>query len=400
MTSHDSQHCFLAAIAALDGMGPARLRALLAAAQPEEIWAILAAGAGRQLVARRQCSANRAAGTLFEDQSLPTRPLLPLDVVRSWEDQVASTRHTPAVMAERIGALELEVLTGDGLPEALVADHDPPGVLFTSGSDIDTHGARVAIVGTRRASDYGLRMARSLGHNLAEAGVGVVSGLALGIDAAAHAGALEGPGGRPPVVAVIGAGHHRPCPSRNRGLARAVTASGSVISEVPPGIPSAPWRYPVRNRLIAALADVVVVVESASSGGSMSTVAEALARDRVVMAVPGSVGRHTAEGCHDLLRDGAEICTGADDVVASLGLLGFSPAPGREAGEQDAGAGVNAAPGVDEAMVLELLADGPRTMDSLVAAGGFDLVALSSVLAAMEAGSLVATDAGWVRRVR
>jgi DNA processing protein len=303
-------------------------------------------------------------------------------------------------MAERIDALELEVCTRDELPGVFAADHDPPGVLFTSGSEIDAQGARVAIVGTRRASDYGLRMARLLGHDLAEAGVGVVSGLALGIDAAAHAGALEAPGETPPVVAVIGAGHHRPCPSRNRGLARAVTAAGSVISEVPPGIPSAPWRYPVRNRLIATLADVVVVVESASSGGSMSTVAEALARDRVVMAVPGLVGRRAAEGCHDLLRDGAEICTGADDVVSILGLLGFSPTTEREAGQQDAGADVNAAPGVDEAVVLELLADGPRTMDSLLSAGGFDLVELSSVLAAMEAGSLVATDAGWVRRVR
>lgn len=391
----------LAAIAALDGMGPARLRALLATAPPEKIWATLITGGGRQLLSGRQPSDPVAGGHVFEDQSLSRRPLFPADLVGTWERQVASTPHTPAVMADRIEALELVVQTGAQLPGTLVADLDPPGVLFTSGSDLDSERARVAIVGTRRASDYGLRTAHSLGHDLAESGIEVVSGLALGIDAAAHAGALEGSGGRTPVVAVIGAGHHRPCPARNRGLARAVRAAGSVISEVPPGISSAPWRYPVRNRLIAGLADVVVVVESASSGGSMSTVAEALARDRVVMAVPGSVGRRTAEGCHDLLRDGAEICTGAGDVLSTLGLLGFSPESEVGVGDQSVCIDDDAdmVPGSEVAMVLELLADGPRTMDSLLSATGLDLAGWSSVLASMEAESQVAIDAGWVRRL-
>lgn len=404
-TEHDRRG-HLAAIAALDGMGPARLRALLAAVPPEELWALLLAGAGRRLVSAQLGDEPVGAGRVFEDQSLPARPLLPLDVIKAWEHQVRSTPHTPAEMADRIEALDLEVRTGGELPEALAADHDPPGVLFMSGFDIDSQRPRVAIVGTRKASEYGLRIARSLGHDLARAGVEVVSGLALGIDAAAHAGALEGSGGRTPLMAVIGAGHDRPCPLRNRGLARAVAAAGSVVSEVPPGIPSAPWRYPVRNRLIAGLADVVVVVESASWGGSMSTVAEALARDRVVMAVPGSVGRRTAEGCHDLLRDGAEICTGSGDVLAGLALLGFSPASAGESGHQDADpsaqpeAEVEVAPGGDAATVLELLAEGPRTVDSLLSATGLDLVDVSSVLAAMETASWVAIDAGWVRRVR
>ena len=408
MSTDHGRSAHLAAIAALDGMGPVRLRALLTAAEPEVLWAKLAAGAGRHLLSRSAGAA--AAGEAgAEDQSLPARPLMTADVIRGWERQAASTSHTPAAMEERLEALGIEVLTGDALPEPLVADQDPPAVLFRGGSVIEAARARVAIVGTRRASDYGLRVAWSLGRDLADAGVQVVSGLALGIDAAAHSGALASAGARAPVMAVIGAGHHRPCPSRNRGLARAVEAAGAVISEVPPGIPSAPWRYPVRNRVIAGLSDVVVVVESASAGGSMSTVAEALLRDRIVMAVPGSVGRRSAEGCHDLLRDGAEICTGADDVLSVLGLLGVSPEPHGCAGSQDQGAGEDSVGSVDggavvagdavAVKVLELLVDGPRTMESLLAASGLRLMELSSVLATLEAASFIATDAGCVRRL-
>lgn len=424
MTAADSPKAHLAAIAALEGMGPARLRALLASTPPEEIWALFAAGDAQRLASGPHNGATSTAAVDVEDQSLPVRPVLTSKMIQGWERQVRSTPHTPAAMAERLDALGLEVLTGDGLPAVLAADHDPPGVLFTSGSCTEANRARVAIVGTRRASDYGLRMARSLGRDLVAAGVQVVSGLALGIDAAAHAGALDVVGAWTPVLAVIGAGHHRPCPSLNRGLARAVAASGVILSEVPPGIPSAPWRYPVRNRLIAGLADVVVVVESASRGGSMSTVAEALVRDRVVMAVPGSVGRRTAEGCHDLLREGAEICTGSADVLAALGLLGCSLEPDRRAGgsaehedagpeygDRDGGA-TGSGPDVGRshagdaatlpgaATVLELLADGPRSMDSLLAASGLRLAELSSVLVSLESGSLISTDAGCVSRMR
>lgn len=383
---------------------------------------MLAAGTAQRLASRPLRGATAAVDVA--DQSQPARPVLAPELIGRWERQVRSTTHVPSAMAQRLGALGLEVLTGDRIPEVLVADRDPPGVLFTSGSCIEAGRARVAVVGTRRASDYGLRMARSLGRDLAAAGVQVVSGLALGIDAAAHAGALDVATVRTPVVAVIGAGHHRPCPSRNRGLARAVAGAGAILSEVPPGIPSAPWRYPVRNRLIAGLADVVVVVESASSGGSMSTVAEALERDRIVMAVPGSVGRRTAEGCHDLLREGAEICTGSVDVLAALGLLGFSLESDRPCGGDDPGAvaapeagagedsstgsgprtgcahGVGAPSLPGTARVLELLADSPLSMDALLSASGLGLAELSSVLVSLEAGSWIVTDVGCVRRVR
>ncbi len=315
-----------------------------------------------------------------------------------------STRHTPEEMERRLAGLDLCVLTGDDLPRFLREDPEPAAVLFSTKAEIDTPRPRVAIVGTRKASDYGLRTARKLGMELAALGVEVVSGLALGIDAAAHAGALDGPGcsgtvqGGPPVVAVIGAGHDRPCPMRNRALARAVQSNGTILSEVPPGISSAPWRYPVRNRLIAALADVVVVVESASSGGSMSTVAEALSRDRVVMAVPGAVGRRTAQGCHDLLRDGAEICTGAEDVISALGLLGFAAVPQSSAAEVST-TGLTGLEVEGGDTVLELLAEAPATPDWLLARSGLGLGELASLLSTLESMGLIVTDAGWVRRL-
>ncbi len=146
--------------------------------------------------------------------------------------------------------------------------------------------ARVAIIGTRSATAPGLEMARRLGAELAEAGVAIVSGLARGIDGAAHAGALPRAGAAPP-IGVVGSGLDVPYPRVNAGLWSDVARAGVLISEAPPGAPPSAWRFPARNRLIAALADLVVVVESRASGGSMLTVREAIVRGRQVMAVPG-----------------------------------------------------------------------------------------------------------------
>lgn len=409
MSAEPDEAAHVAATAALEQMGPARLRTLLGLRPAVEIWGCLTSGRARQLAADAERARLERAGRLPEDGTARHLRLFPDTIVEGWQKEARSTPHTPEEMARRLAALDVRVLTFDTLPEPLVEDPDPPGALFLAGAGrgtrIDPARARVAIVGTRRASEYGLRIARCLGRDLAAAGVEVVSGLALGIDAAAHAGALDAPGGVAPPVAVIGAGHDRPCPSRNRGLARAVGRAGRIMSEVPPGIASAPWRYPVRNRLIAGLADVVVVVESASSGGSMSTVAEALARDRVVMAVPGPVGRRTAEGCHDLIRDGAEVCTGAHDVLTSLGLLGYEPVPpgGVEEPGSPRGPVPGSAPdplrdpGADT--VLELLADGPCSIDALATRSGMDLARLSCVLAELVAGSRASSEAGWITRI-
>jgi DNA processing protein len=385
----------VAALASLDGVGPARLSWLLARGTPSETWDRLARGAVPPPVG--------------------PWPRVDAALLARWRQEVRASPDLPARMSARLSGLGARVLVGPAIPEHFDGDPEPPPALFVRGQLPPPDAPRVAIVGTRRASPYGLRIATALGRDLAAAGVGVVSGLALGIDAAAHAGAVEGPG---VPVAVIGAGHDRPCPSRNRALGRRVAASGAVLGEVPPGVASAPWRYPARNRLIAALAHVVVVVESASAGGSMSTVAEALARDRSVMAVPGPLGRASSDGCHDLLRDGAEICTGAEDVLTLLGLAIARPTgdgPGAGPAGDAPGAGpAGDAPGASPAggagpvgdadpvqrAVLDALADGPLSADAVISRTGAGLAAVSTALGSLVAGGWVARRGGWVERLR
>jgi DNA processing protein len=369
----------VAALASLELVGPARMRWLLSCGDPRSTWDRL------------------VQGRLGPDDGADEPPRDPAgsfpDALRRWNRSARAA--VPREMARRLDALGVEVLVGDAVPARLRDDGDPPAVLFCRGTPGHT-GARVAVVGTRKATPYGLRASRALGRDLAEAGVGVVSGLALGIDGAAHAGALEAPVGRGH-VAVLGAGHDRPCPVRNRTVAEGVARAGALISEVPPGVDSAPWRYPVRNRLIAALCDVLVVVESAAVGGSMLTVGEALGRDRPVMAVPGPVDRPASSGCHDLLRDGAEICTGAGDVLALLGLLRPGPVSGDSHAAGTASDG-RARLSATARQVLDLVDDGPCSVDAVMTATGAGLSELASVLVELEVSGLVHRRAGWLER--
>jgi DNA processing protein len=370
VTSTDAH---LAALASLPDAGPARLRWLLGLGEPAETWERIRTGGLGGVGAL-----GRSGVPLRVDQR----------VLGRWRDHAAGP--WPERMARLLDRLQLRVLDRSGMPPRLGEDQDPPAVLFEQGRPLDESTPLVAVVGTRRASPYGLRIARQLGRELSEAGVAVVSGLALGIDAAAHLGALEGP---TPPVAVVGAGHDRPCPSRNRDLARAVVRSGTVLSEVPPGVPSAPWRFPARNRCIAALAHVLVVVESPPAGGSMLTVAEALDRDRVVMAVPGSVERATSAGCHQLLGDGALVCTGSADVCCLLGLLGLHGGASTVASSPPAPQSADPARSLSAlgTAVVDLVERSPMSTDGVLAATGVTLGELGATLAELE-------DAGWIRR--
>lgn len=184
----------------------------------------------------------------------------------------------------------------------------------------------VAIVGTRRCTEYGRSIARSLGHAVALAGWPVISGLARGIDAAAHGGTIDAGGNG---FAVLGCGVDVIYPAENRGLAdRLLDLSGGLISEYPPGTPPAPFRFPARNRLIAGLSGAVVVVEAAVTGGALITARLALDQGKDVLAVPGDVTRRTSEGCNLLIRDGAQPVLSPDDLIESLErILGPSPRP-------------------------------------------------------------------------
>ncbi len=176
----------------------------------------------------------------------------------------------------------------------------------------------IAVVGSRAPSEAGRARARAFGATLAQAGACIVSGLALGIDAAAHEGALEAGGA---TIGVLGGGHRVFFPRRNRPLARAMLAAGgAVVSPFGPDEPARPWQFLQRNGVIAALVDAVVVVEAAARSGSLNTASWAAARSTPVFAVPGDVDRAKAAGCNALLRDGATLVRDAADVIADLGL--------------------------------------------------------------------------------
>lgn len=205
------------------------------------------------------------------------------------------------------------------------------------------------MVGARSCSGYGAHVGRTVARDLAAAGVVVVSGLARGVDAEAHRGALEG-GGR--TVAVLGCGIDRDYPRAHASLAARIAASGAVVSEYPPGTEPAPWRFPARNRIIAGLARAIVVVEARARSGALGTADFALELGRDVFAVPGEITAALSAGTNDLLRQGAAPLLAADDALAVLGI------------EREPPKLPPVSPAADE--VLTLLGDGPCAVDELV----------------------------------
>lgn len=377
----------LLALASLPDVGPAALLACLADPGPEAIWAAVRAGRGADAPALRHAVERLGSGasrTLAE----------------------AAQGQDPSSLLVRHRALgcEVVVLGSARYPACLAGDPAPPPLLLVRGDRALLGTPAVAIVGTRNATAAGLDLARELGRGLSARGIAVVSGLALGIDGAAHRGVLEvaaseGPGsapaGRP--IGVVATGPDRCYPSRHAGLQRSVAAHGVLISETPIGGRPLPWRFPARNRLIAALAEAVVVVESRVTGGSLSTVAEALARGRTVLAVPGHPSMAAAAGTNALLADGATIVRDLEDVLVAIGR-GGAPVVAGGGGSSPPGA-VADRPSRDARAVLRLLEPGPQTLEHVVAGSGLGLDAAALALAELEAGGRVVHSGGWYQRV-
>jgi DNA processing protein len=215
----------------------------------------------------------------------------------------------------------------------------------------------------------------------------VVSGLALGIDAAAHVGALRG--GAPP-IAVVGSGLDVVYPRGNRTLWAQVASAGVMLTEAPLGAAPVAWRFPARNRLIAALADVVVVVESHERGGSLSTVAEAARRDRPVMAVPGPIRSPASAGANRLLADGCAPVCGLDDVLVALGLSAGRDRAARERRPE---------PDADGAVVLDALGWHAATLEQLAMRCGLDVGRLVVALERLRLTGWVDDRGGWFERI-
>lgn len=259
--------------------------------------------------------------------------------------------------------------------------------LWSAGDPSVLCAPTVAVVGTRAPSEDGRRLARRLAADLGAAGVCVISGLALGIDAAAHEGALDA---RAPTVGILGGGHARFFPPRNAELARRIVAGGgAVLSPYPPEHPAQPWQFLARNGVVAALADGLVVVEAASRSGALNTASWAADRGIPVMAFPGDVGRPKAAGCLALIRDGATLVRDAADVLAQLGLAAPQRAPGPDPEPAD--------PAVRR--ILRLLDDGPAPPDAAVAASGLGPgPALACIGDLLAAGAIAAGADGRLRR--
>jgi DNA processing protein len=200
-------------------------------------------------------------------------------------------------------------------PAPLAEIPDPPPVLWLQGRHAALAGPAVAIVGSRAASPYGLEMARQLATDLASRGVTIVSGLARGIDSAAHRAAVGADG---VTVGVLGSGVDRVYPAEHGELAAAMCQRGAVVAELPPGTPPLPHHFPLRNRLISGMSSAVVVVEASEKSGSLITAGCALEQGREVMAVPGPVRAGRYRGAHALLRDGAKLVETADDILQEL----------------------------------------------------------------------------------
>ncbi|HYN09125.1 MAG TPA: DNA-processing protein DprA [Vicinamibacterales bacterium] len=216
--------------------------------------------------------------------------------------------------AMRLGQSALSC-RAEAYPDRLRHIPDPPIILWLRGQTELLDAPAVAIVGSRSATPAGLSVATRLGRELADVGLVVVSGMARGVDAAAHRGAIDGTGR---TIAVLGCGTDVIYPREHHALARQILARGAIVSELPPGTPPRQWHFPLRNRIISGLAQAVVVVEASEKSGSLITAKAALEQGRDVLAVPGNVisGRH--RGCHALIKDGARLVETVDDVLEEL----------------------------------------------------------------------------------
>ena len=269
-------------------------------------------------------------------------------------------------------------------PQRLKAIHDPPLGLFLRGSGTVEllHGLNVSIVGARACSSYGEEVATSFARAAARARVVVVSGMARGVDAAAHRGALD----EGITVAVLGCGIDRDYPSAHAALATRIGERGLIVSEYPPGVEPAPWRFPARNRIVAGLATVTVVVEARERSGALITADLALEEGREVLAVPGEITSALSQGTNALLRIGATPATCVADVLEALGV---DPAA--------AAATTDLEPRL--AAVHAAVVDAAATADDLVRRTGLDAAHVAAALAELELLGLVAQADGRYRGV-
>lgn len=271
----------------------------------------------------------------------------------------------------------------EGFPAPLLEIPDPPLVLYMSGRWHHEDQTAVAVVGSRRASLYGQHTAERMSYDLAVRGVTVVSGLARGIDSAAHRGALKARGR---TLAVLGSGLNRLYPPEHEELAEQIAASGAVISEYPMGMAPLAQNFPRRNRLISGLSLGVVIVEAAGHSGALITADCALEQGREVFAVPGKVDSVTSQGTHRLLKQGAKLTTTVDDILEELRLEPIPAQPGESVTPMSRGLTMT---DEEQQLLAHLASDEPQDLDALAVTTGFSVSACAAALLGLELKRLV-----------
>jgi DNA processing protein len=391
-----------AALAGLPGMGPTTLFAALTEQSPSEAWSRVCDGSLPRPAARESPGGGGAGGP-----SAGRYGQLDLGDLGRAAGQAGRGRRPPwDVLARRVDLARLRHhmaavdigATWPGRPDypsRLSRDPQPVGALFWRGRIESLDQPAVAVVGTRRCSPEGRRAAFELGRDLAAAGILVVSGLALGIDGCAHQGALASEGEASAVgvtVGVAASGVDVPYPRRHAELWERVVGAGAVISETPPGHAAQAWRFPARNRVIAALARMVVVVESFEAGGSMLTVDAALARGIDVGAVPGPVHSPASAGSNRLLVEGAAPVRHAGDVLDALGMT----APFQVNRRQGAPTAGPSPPLSDtETAVLDAVGWAPTPLGFVVERTALGIGVVGMALAQLQERGLVEGSGNW-----
>jgi DNA processing protein len=306
--------------------------------------------------------------------------------------QIASVVKTVDIEAE-IALIERHgvhvlALGSPGYPESLVNVYNPPHLLYIRGALTDADGRSVALVGSRRCTAYGLRTATRLAAGLARAGVTVVSGLARGVDGAAHKAALDA-GGR--TLAVLAGGLSRIYPPEHADLARAVEGAGALLTESNMTQSPEAGLFPARNRIISGLCRAVVIVEAAEKSGALITAEHAVEQGRSVLAVPGPIDADASAGCHALIRTGAALCRSVDDILEEIDGVSAVSTPASASASVDPPKAAGPPPALDEPQrrIWEFLGEGIRSLDEMAQQLNVPVQQLSMTLMMLEMKKVV-----------
>ena len=362
-----------AALCALPKIGPKRLMTLLKHHDPQTAWAVV----------QGRAKPNEVVAAMLRVENLVT--LLKHRATQDLQDQIERR----CIKA----GIKITIFGDENYPRALIADLAPPAVLFYFGDLSALNNRRVGMVGTRSATASGRYLASHIAYDLATNDVCVVSGLARGIDAWAHRGALRALesrladrlAGRP--VGVVASGLDVVYPRENAQLWQDIATHGALISESAPGSPPEAFRFPLRNRILAALSEVLVVVESRDTGGSMITVDEAQKRDVTVLAVPGSPRNVASNGTNQLIQQGCLPIIGAQDVLVALGL------DNRRAQENIYDPRVRLS--TSDQNLVSMMAGAPFTLDNFVIRSDLATIDAAVSLGRLEALGWVVENSGW-----